>query len=70
MFSVYGRGAWSSTLYLSHSSLHLLKASLSTTKQMYLRNYTLLHKFCISQNVPFTELFTEVLMSKIIVDLF
>ena len=61
----------SSTLYLSQSSLQLLKASVSTfTKQLYLRSYTLLHKFCAKQNVPFSLPFTEVLICNFIGDLF
>ena len=61
----------SSTHYLSQSSLQLLKASVSTsTKQLYLRSYTLLHKFCAKQNVPFSLPFTEVLICNFIGDLF
>nr|XP_022301202.1 uncharacterized protein LOC111109406 isoform X2 [Crassostrea virginica] len=59
------------TLYLSQSSLQLLIASVSTsTKQLYLRSYTLIHKFCAIQNVPFSLPFTEVLICNFIGDLF
>ena len=61
----------SSNLYLSQSSLHLLKASVSTsTKQLNLRIYTLLHMFCAIQNVPFSLSVLPVLICNFIGDLF
>ena len=62
----------SSTIYyLSQSSRHHLKASVSTsTKQLYQRGYTLLHKFCAIQNVPFSLPFTEELICNFNGDLF
>lgn len=58
-------------LHLSQSSQQLLQASLSpSAKQLYLRSWTLLHKFCVSNNLPFSFPFSVIIICNFVGDLF
>lgn len=58
-------------LHLSQSSQQLLQASLSpSAKQLYLRSWTLLHKFCVSNNIPFSFPFSVIIICNFVGDLF